>query len=247
MISADVALALLINRTAAAYSANAPAYMTFRERTHVAAPTLGRTQDVNRSEAVRVADDYAVMQDLPRGAQRTGQAFPILPYFDPFSSFTFSYYANLKAIDITLQRGQPYELPLPPPQPGITAVVPYNSYWYPTYAPDSTPAALHIRIAPTPRDTAGFYPSEVVEDPQTALPSRIVLSTVANDMNIALDYRVIDGHWVVVHGEFSATERVGVLVFPVVADVTYDRFTFPVSPPSPQLAPSPAAPPSPSS
>ena len=48
------------------------------------APTLGRAQSIDRSIAVRAADNFAVMQDLPNGEQRTGQAFPIVAYFDPF-------------------------------------------------------------------------------------------------------------------------------------------------------------------
>ncbi|MHB1551627.1 MAG: hypothetical protein ACYDG0_04540 [Vulcanimicrobiaceae bacterium] len=239
MISPDLAMALLVNRTAAAYTGNAPAYIAYRERTHVSAPALGRSQEIDRYVEVRVADDYAVMQDLPRGAVRTGEAFPIIPYFDPFSSFEFSYYANLKSVDITLSRGSPIVLNLPPPDPSVNVVVPYNSYWDPQYAPDSTAGALHLLVAPTPRVGNGFYPSDVVEDPVTRLPSRIVMTTVANDETIAFDFRSIDGYWVIVRGTFTAQERVGLLAFRVVADVTYDEFSFPKTPPDPRLAATP--------
>ena len=57
MTTADLALALLINRTSAYYAANPPTYMTYTEHTHVNAPTLGRSQDIDRSIAVRVADN----------------------------------------------------------------------------------------------------------------------------------------------------------------------------------------------
>ncbi len=113
MMTPDLAFAILINRTSAYYNANPPVYMTYTERTHVMAPTLGRTQDINRSIAVRVADDYAVMQDLPTVVIAPGQAFPVVAYFDPLSAFTFSYFANLKRVDITLQRGAPLFLRLP--------------------------------------------------------------------------------------------------------------------------------------
>ncbi len=106
MILPDVALALLIDRTAAYYRQNPAAYMTYTEHTHVSAPSLGRAQDINRSVAVRVADDYAVMRDLPNGSERTGQAFPIIAYFDPLSEFQFRYFANLKRVDITIVSGQ---------------------------------------------------------------------------------------------------------------------------------------------
>ena len=161
MTTADLAFALLINRTSQYYAANPPAYMTYVEHTHVNAPTLGRTQDIDRSIAVRVADNYAVMKDLPNGSERTGQAFPIVAYFDPLSAFTFSYFANLKRVDITLQRGAPLTLAIPAADPNVNVLVPYNSYWAARYAPDSSDAALHLLIEPTPRVRVGFHPSEV--------------------------------------------------------------------------------------
>src|SRR5208283_4625109 len=99
VIGADAALAALINRAANAYLTSAPAYITFRETTHVEG--ANKAEDINRYVVVRVADDCAIMQDLPNGAQRSGPAFPVIPFFDPFSSFQFSYFANLKKIDIT--------------------------------------------------------------------------------------------------------------------------------------------------
>ncbi|MGA8532826.1 MAG: hypothetical protein WB615_01815 [Candidatus Tumulicola sp.] len=250
MIPADLALVILINRTSDYYQANPPTYMTYTERTHVTAPSLGRAQDINRSIAVRVADNYAVMRDLPNGGPRTGQAFPIIGYFDPFSYFSFSYFANLKRVDITIQRGQPYVFSTPPPDPEVNVVVPYNSYWDARYAPDSSESAIHLLIDPTPRVTKGnFYPSTVVEDPQTHLPSHVEIRvTGGDDESIALDYKVIDGHWVITHGIFSATEHAVFLTFKVVADVTFSDIAFPAEAPDPRLAgspsPSPAAAPS---
>jgi len=197
MIPPDLAFAILINRTSDYYQAHPPTYMTYTEHTHVTAPSLGRAQDVNRSIAVRVADNFAVMQDLPNGGHRTGQAFPIVAYFDPLSAFQFSYFANLKRVDITLERGQPLVLATPEPDPSVNVVVPYNSFWNSRYAPDSSATALHLLIDPTPR-VKGFYPSEVVEDPQTHLPSHIEMRVTGGaDESIALDYKVIDGHWVI--------------------------------------------------
>ncbi|HEY5424944.1 MAG TPA: hypothetical protein VIJ77_00160 [Candidatus Tumulicola sp.] len=245
MIPPDLAFAILINRTSDYYQAHPPTYMTYTERTHVTAPSLGRAQDVNRSIAVRVADNFAVMQDLPNGGHRTGQAFPIVAYFDPLSAFQFSYFANLKRVDIMLERGQPLVLATPEPDPSVNVVVPYNSFWNSRYAPDSSATALHLLIDPTPR-VKGFYPSEVVEDPQTHLPSHIEMRVTGGaDESISLDYKVIDGHWVITHGTFSATEHAVILTFKVVADVTFSDIAFPVEPPDPRLAGSPAPPASP--
>ncbi len=234
MIGADLALALLVNRTTAAYNAHPPSYITYRERTSVTVPSLGRTQEIDRSVELRNADNYAVMHDLPHGATRTGEAFPIIPYFDPFSEFAFSYFANLKAISITLKRGAPMIFPIPTPDPNADVSVPYISFLAPSYAPDSTPTALHILIAPTPRDT-GMYPSEVQVDPTTGLPAHIVISDSSSDMRIGLTYRSIDGYWVVVRGVFSATEHALGFSFNVRAVTRYDEFTFPSTAPDPAL------------
>ncbi|MDH2909125.1 MAG: hypothetical protein HKL92_02410 [Candidatus Eremiobacteraeota bacterium] len=234
MIGADLALALLVNRTTAAYSARPPTYITYRERTSVTVPSLGRSQEIDRSVEVRNADNYAIMHDLPHGATRIGEAFPIIPYFDPFSSFMFSYYANLKAISITLKRGTPLLFPIPAPDPSADVVVPYISFLDPSYAPDSTSDAPHLLIAPTPLDT-GMYPSEVRVDPTTGLPQHVVLSDSRSDMRIGLTYRRIDGYWVVVRGVFSATEHALGFSFNVRAVTRYDEFTFPSTAPDPAL------------
>ncbi len=241
MISPDVALALLLNRTAEAYGSGAPAYITYRERTHVVG--ANRSQDINRSVAVRVSDNFAVMQDLPNGGERTGQAFPIIPYFDPLSTFQFSYFANLKRIDISLDRGKTFELPVPQPDPNVDVTVPYMSFWAPRYAVDSSAAGAHFTIDPTPRTGDNtFYPSDVVEDPQTHLPSHIEMRVTGSDMSISLDYGVIDGHWVITHGSWGGTQHVAFMTFRVQADVTYDNFAFPQTPPDPRLAPGAATP-----
>jgi hypothetical protein len=241
MILPDVAFALLINRTADFYRDNPPVYMTYTERTHVSAPSLGRTQDINRSIAVRVADNYAVMRDLPNGSERIGQAFPIIAYFDPISSFSFGYFANMKRVDIDLKRGKPVILSTPAPDPDVNVLIPYNSYWAANYAPDSTEQAVHVLLDPTARVTApSYYPAEVTEDPATHLPSRILMRAVGSDETIALDYKVIDGHWVITHGEFGGTQHVAFLTFKVIADISFDDIAFPETAPDPRLAGTPA-------
>ncbi len=167
MIPADVALVQLVNRTASAYVTNAPLYITYREITRVTA-SMGRSQEINRYVAVRQPDDFAVMQDLPHGAQRMGQAFPIIPYFDPLAGFSYSWYANLKRVDITIKRYAPGMWQFPPADPGVNAVMPYISFWAPSDAPDSNGTRLHFLVAPTPSLPAGdLYPADVVVDPQT--------------------------------------------------------------------------------
>lgn len=244
MIPADLALVQLINRTATAYVSNPPAYITYREITHVTS-SIGRTQDINRYVAVRQADDYAVMQDLPQGAQRTGQAFPIIPYFDPLAGFSYSWFANLKRVDISIKRYGPTLWQLPAPDPGVNVVMPYISFWAPAYAPDSTPARLHLNVAPTPALPSGdLYPADIVEDPQTQLPSHIEIRLSGSPDVISIDYRVIQGHWVITHARYTAPQHFGPMNFTIVSDTTYSDMTFPATPPDPRLAGTPAPAPS---
>lgn len=240
MLSPDVALVQLINRTASAYAANPPAYITYRERTHVSS-SIGRTQEINRFVQVRQADNYAVMQDLPNGAQRTGQAFPIIPYFDPLGQrFTFAWFANLKRVDITLQRDPVGQWPLPPADPAVNVVVPYASFWMPSYMPDSTATRLHFRIVPTPAYGSGYYIYDVVEDAQSQLPSHIEIRSTDSGDQIALDYQILDGHWVISRGTLTTVQHVGPLTFQVIAQTDYLDMAFPQTAPDPRLAGTPA-------
>ena len=246
MIGADAALAALINRAATVYLTTQPAYITFRESTHVEG--ANKAEDINRYVAVRVADDCAIMQDLPNGARRTGPAFPVIPFFDPFSSFQFSYFANLKKIEITFDPGQPFQFAPPPVDPSVDAVVTYFSWLTPRYAPDSTDNAVHLLIEPTPRtENNSFYPSEVVEDPQSQLPSHVTLQDNGTDMQIGLDYSIVDGHWLVTKGTWSATQHIPIIgAFKVNAVTTFSDFTFPTAAPDPRIAGTPRPSPSPS-
>jgi len=244
MIPADVALVQVINRTATAYVQNAPTYITYRERTHVSS-NMGRTEDVNRFVQVRQADDYAVMQDLPQGAQRMGQAFPIIPYFDPLAGFSYSWFANLKRIDITIKRIEPGLWPMPAPDPSVNVSIPYISFWAPSYMPDSSDAQPHFRVVPTPSLQQGYlYPYDVVVDPQSGLPSHLELRFVGDPTSIALDYRTIEGHWVITHATYSAPQHFGPMNFNVTSDTTYEDMTFPAAPPDPRLAGTPVPAPS---
>ena len=51
MMTADLALALLINRTSESFQAKAPLYMTYTEHTHISAPSLGA---VARHQPIRL-------------------------------------------------------------------------------------------------------------------------------------------------------------------------------------------------
>jgi hypothetical protein len=240
MIPPDVALVQVINRTATAYVQNAPAYITYRERTHVSS-NVGRAEDINRFVQVRQADNYAVMQDLPQGAQRTGQAFPIIPYFDPLAGFSYSWFANLKRVDITITRMPPGLWPAPPTDSSATMFVPYISFWAPEYTADSTDAHPHFRVLPTPSlQTGQLYPYDLVVDAQTGLPSHLELRFAGDPTSITLDYQTLQGHWVLTHAVYNAPQHFGPMNFTVTSDTVYEDMAFPDTPPDPRLAGTPA-------
>ncbi len=246
MISADAALIDVINRTAVAYVQNAPAYITYREFTTAKAQSLGRSQSINRYVAVRQADDFAVMRDLPSGGERTGKAFPIIPYFDPLSQWSYSWFANLKNVNIDLTRYPVGTWPTPAPATGVAMSLTYVSFWAPSYAPDSTGTHLHLRVMPTPALQSGqFYPYDLIVDPVTRLPSHIDIRFQGNSDEIALDYKVLENHWTLTQAIYTAQQHALGFSFVVVSDTQYQDITFPAAPPDPRLAGPPAPTPTP--
>lgn len=240
MTGADLALAALINRAAQTYTYSAPKYITYKEYSHIEGN--GQSRDINRAVMVRVADDYAIMKDLPDGAERTGEAFPMIPFFDVFSNFSFCYYANLKKVDITFNPAPAFYVKLPDLDPSVDMVVAYFSAWAPRYAEDSTDNAGHFIVDPTRRLQANMlYPSDVREDPQSHLPSHVLEKQIGTDMEIGLDYGMVDGRWVITRGTFTATQRAIFITVKVNAVTTFSDFVFSDTPPDPRLAGQPSA------
>jgi hypothetical protein len=241
MIPPDQALLDVWNRTATAYVQNAPAYITYNETTHASSSSVGRTEDINRYVAVRQADDFAVMRDLPDGGERTGKAFPIIPYFDPISQWDYSWFANLKKVDINLTRYPVGSISFPPPDSAASMSVGYFSFWAPSNFPDSAPGAEHLRVMATPNDPARmYYFPEIVVDPQTHLPSRIEIKWTTLGDDLKLDYRVIDGHWIVTHATYVTQQHYGFMNFTVTSETAYNDIAFPADAPDPRLAGTPA-------
>lgn len=233
MLPPDLAFAQYFNATTKAYVQNAPVYITYRERTHVDAsgPFVKTNRDVNRSVMLRQSDNFAIMKDLPNGGETQGQAFPIIPYFDPLSNFTFSYFVNLKAITITLDRQTPPLLALPQPDPNVDAVIYYLSFWHPAYLDGSTDAAPRFKIDPVAPQAHQPYPAEVSIDPSTGLPKHIDLKFVSDGLDVQLDYAVIAGHWIITHGRMSSQQG----PFHGVSDTVFDNFAFPQTAPDPRM------------
>ena len=236
MIPADIAFAQLVNATAKAYVDNAPAYITYREHTHIVGTgTIRQDRDINRFVAVRQSDNTAIMRDLPNGGESQGQAFPIIPYFNPFTAFSFSYFANLKQISITLTRAASFTFALPQPSRDVDSTVFYIPFWKPAYAAGSSDAAPHFTVELTTHQTRAAYLSDIIVDPQSHLPSHVVVKLENDPTTISLDYAMLQGHWVITHGTMSTSQTVGVFSFHVVAETTYTDMAFPAASPDSRI------------
>jgi hypothetical protein len=240
MVGPDLALAALINQAAATYNTTMPPFISYQEHTHIKAAVLGGiNKDVDRAVVVRVADDYAIMQDLPAGGTNIGSAFPVVPFFDPFSQFNYCYHVGLKKIDLKFVPGKAYTFPTPATDPNVDVVVQYMTFLAPRYAPDSTDARPHILIDPT-RLSTSLYPADVTVDPTTGLPSHVTMKDSASDLTIGLDFSMIENHWVVTHGTYSATESALGMSFHAESDTTFTNIAFPTMPPDPRMLTSPS-------
>lgn len=233
MLPPDLALAQYFNATTKAYLTQAPAYMTYRERTHITAsgPFVKANRDIDRSVMVRQHDNFAIMQDLPAGATTQGQAFPIIPYLDPLAGFTFKYFVNLKQISIDVNRMNPPYLTLPQPDNAVDAVVYYLQFWKPSYLPDSTETAPRFKIQLVNAQPNMQYPSEIDIDAASGLPSHVEVKITGDNLDVKLDYSIIEGHWVVTHGLLTSDNG----VFRGVSETTFDQFAFPATAPDPRL------------
>jgi hypothetical protein len=97
-----------------------------------------------------------------------------------------------------------------------------------------------MRVEPTPAyPHNAFCVYEVREDPQTRLPSYIELRSDSGD-KFTLDYKVLDGHWVIVRGTMTTQQHFGPMSFQVVAQTDYQDIAFPAEAPDPRLAGTPA-------
>ncbi len=243
MLSADATFAEFVNQTTMYYNAHQPTYMSYRSRTHISVPSLRRDAEIDRQIVVRVKDNYAIMHDLPQGAERFGQAFPVIAYFDPLAgSFRYEYPAFIKNFRInrdfaiTLDRGTPLYFDPLASNPAVTVVAGYSRYYYPRFAQDSTDAAPHLQLEVVPPDFRGPYPSDIVMNTATRMPSQVRLRSTAADTVITFDYALLQQHWVITHFSYEETQSAAIARIHFRTDTTFDEFAFPDTAPDPRLA-----------
>ncbi|HTW83408.1 MAG TPA: hypothetical protein VMD91_04985 [Candidatus Sulfotelmatobacter sp.] len=245
MIPADVAFRLACNAAAAAY-AQAPPYLAYRTTVTVDVPSLNRHESIARAVETRTADDFASLQDLPRGQHQYGHSFPMPPTFDALSYFNFVYSALHRNALAYVQQVEPITFKEPAHADVIVTAL---RYYHADYAPDSNDKIAHIVMDPLPSLTTGnnstFYLHDVYVDTATNLPTSVTYTGPTQQMTV--DYTTVDGHWLVRHAVYNATFYAVLHLGRISAhaEATNEDFTFPTTPTDPKLAAPPQPTPTP--
>ena len=241
-LTADLAFQQAANAAAAKYDSR-PAFITYVTNTHIEVPSMHRKLDVNRRVMVRSADDKAVIQDLPQGAQSVARAFPISPTFDALSYFRLVTYMGWhQRIETYLTEVTPIRFTNPTHSEGDVVVTSLR-YYYPKFAPDTSDAPngrTHLIMRPLPTLTTGnasdFYLSDVQIDNATMLPTQITY-TGHEDRRFVVDYETIGDAWVIKHAFFEQTFFAPLKIGRVhyTADSSFDKYQFSPTAPDPRL------------
>lgn len=256
-LTPDIAFEQAANAAAARWT-NRPAFVTYTSHTHIEVPSAHQSLDINRRVMVRSADDVAVLEDLPQGAQTIAHGFPISPTFDALSYFRLNTHVDWHkhiSTDVTGPDGGPI-VPIVFENVVHTdsdVIVTSLRYYYPKFAPDSSDAPdgrTHLLMQPLPTLTTGnasdFYITDVVIDNATMLPLQVTY-TGKDERRFVIDYETIGSAWVVKHAFFEQTVysflKIGRVHYS--ADASFDDYQFSDTPPDPRLAPPPQPSPSP--
>ncbi len=259
MLTADAEFRTVANAAFAAWQQRPP-YIAYRVDVDVEIPALKQSRRISRAVEARTRDDLAVLQDLPRGQNQLGRAFPVPPTFDALSYFKLDFHLGdpirqhnpLTAV-MMLSPGaglppQPLRYSDPvPSRPEVTVVVTTLRNYYAQYALDSTDRIAHILLQPLPaltRDNGStFFLKDVYVDMATNLPTRVAYSGSAADFTV--DYTMVENHWVISHASYRATFfaplHIGQTSF--TTEASYSMFTFPETParPASQIKKGPSA------
>ena len=235
--SADVAFRLCANAAAAAF-ASAPPYISYRTDATVDVPSLHQHKVISRAVTARTKDDYAVLQDLPQGQRQYAHSFPLIPTFDALSYFRLEYNGGRRDALSYVHQVQPLTFTDPRTSSHADVVVSLR-YYHATYMPDTTDSVLHIAMDPlaslTTNNNSDFYLHDLFIDAATMLPTRVVYTGPTT--NFAVDYAVVQNHWLVNHVIYDHTLfgplRLGRVHFTV--DASYTDFAFPTTPGDPKL------------
>ena len=242
--AADVAFRLAANAAAQAF-AQAPPYIAYRADATVDVPALRRHQVISRQVEARTKDDFAALQDLPRGQHQYAHSFPLIPTFDALSYFRLEYNGNMHDALSYVKQIQPITFTDPRLTSHADVVVTSLRYYRASYAADSQDGLLHIVMDPLPSLTRGndsdFYIHDLYVNPATNLPVRVTYA--GPEADFTCDYTTVAGQWVVSHVFYRRTMfaplRLGRIHFTV--DANFTDVTFPAVPSDPKVAAAPPA------
>ena len=239
MIAADVQFRTTANAAAAAF-AQSPPYVAYKTEVTVDVPSLRRHKVIVREVEARTKDDYAVLQDLPRGNRQYGHSFPLNPTFDAISYFRVTFNGSERNTLSYVEPGPPITFTDPRATSHADVVVLSLKNYHASYAPDTNDRVAHILMDPlqalTTNNSSDFYLHDVYVDTASNLPTRVVY--VGPKTQFTVDYQVVQGHWLVSHATYVQTFygplRIGRVTGS--ADATYHDFSFPAAPSDPKLA-----------
>jgi len=239
MIAADVQFRQAANAAAAAF-ANSPPYLAYRTEVVVDVPSLRRHQVIARQVETRTKDDFAALQDLPRGQHQYAHSFPLIPTFDALSYFRVTFNGNRRDLLSYVEPGSPITFKDPRETSHADVVVTSLRYYRASYAADSNDRIAHIAMETLPtltRDNpSDFFIHDVYVDTVTNLPTKVVY--VGPSTTFTTDYEVVQGHWLVRHATYTHTFfgplHMGRIT--ATADATNSDFAFPATPSDPKLA-----------
>jgi hypothetical protein len=251
VLTADAEFRTVANAAFAAWQQQPP-YIAYRVDVDVEVPAMKQARRIERAVEMRTRDNLAALQDLPRGQNQLGGAFPVPPSFDALSYFKIDFrlgdpirqHNPLTAITMLPPApnlpAQPLRFSDPvPSSPDVTVIATTLRNYYAEYAPDSGDRLLHIVMHALPALTRGndssFYLTDIYVDDVTGLPTRIVYG--GPETTFVLDYTIVDNHWVISHAHYVRTLvaflHLGQTTF--TTDATYTAFTFPATPADPRL------------
>ena len=194
MISADTAFERVANAAAAAFS-SPPPYIAYRVEVRATGAAL-RTTD-SHFITVRTFDGQALMRDREGGPPVAGAPLPLAPSVDALAEWAFAFDTSGGHARLNVAYQRPLRYIAPVPAPGDTVVVASVAGYSVAYAPDD---ANHLHLEPATSEKRAFASEanhfvyrDVWFDPQTYLPTRVVVAAV--DEMLTVDYIVADRHW----------------------------------------------------
>ena len=181
-------------------AANAAAAATSRRpRTWRTEPTSSSTfrrcGSIRSSRAgrARTADDYAVLQDLPRGQRQYAHSFPLIPTFDALSYFHLTSTAPPRHAQLRRTREGPHLHRCATAGSHSDVVVTYLRYYHAEYAPDTSDQISHILMVPLQTLTGTTTPTSTcttsTSTSATNLPTGVVYDRPATDFTV--DYATV--------------------------------------------------------